>query len=342
MNCPYCGADTRVTRTTQDATSRTISRERQCRENGAHRFVTTEQERISMADIAVHQSGSNAITPYSTDVLSNNLREVLLAKDRLREVRLIETIVDLVQRRLVRREVPMRRLTEKERHSLKRRAERASDADHAQQLLNLRMVVTDSALEEAVDVALAQSKETRMERVLYALAVRGRQGGAQHRGWKDADDALDWLLSVAPTLSHLSREVPKPKAERQVYVPVTQDLPRAVMKHSGVRADFDLGRFTRTVEKSLRGREDALIKAEGVVWGTLSRVAGPSVVRTAQLSVVALDLLRATDDIAYLRAAVRWKGLDKVTDIRDEIVALKTHPSDRIRFVPTNVPSMLP
>lgn len=295
-----------------------------------------------MADIAVHQSGSNAITPYSTEVLTGNLREVLLAKDRLDEARQIESIVDLVQLRLVRREVPMRRLDERERERLRRRAERATDPGHAQQLLRVRMVVTDSTLEDTVDAVLGQSKETRMERVLYALAVRGRQGGAQHRGWKGASDALEWLMSVVPTLPEAPRNISRARPEREVFVPVTQDLPKAVMKRSGARADFDLGRFTRTVEKSLKGREDAAIKTEGVVWGTLSRVAGPSVVRSAQLSVVALDFLRATDQIAYLRAAVRWKGLDKVTDIRDEIVALQTHPSDSIRFVSANVPSMLP
>lgn len=334
MNCPYCGKDTRVARTTDDLSTRTVSRERQCRENAIHRFVTVEQEQISMIDIAVRQSGSNAIVPYSTETLANNLHEVLTVKDRLRDASLVESIVSLVELRMTRRELPMRRLASDERKGLKKRADRIEDSNpaHAHQLTGIRMLVLDSDLENTVDAILGNSKETRMARVLYALAVRGRQGGAEHPGWKGARDALEWMLSTSPTLPPIPQNFSKP-APHKVPIPALRNPPQAVIKRSGTRADFDLGRFARTIEKSLKGRRDAQIKAEGVVNGTLMRIVGQSVVHSSQLSVIALEILRATDEIAYLRAAIHWKALEKVTDVYSEALGLLDYPSDQIIFV---------
>lgn len=331
--------------TTPDPEQRVIVRERQCTVVGVHRFSTEEHERLSMADVAVQQTGSGAIVPYSRKILRATLRDALFASASAEDAELIANLLDRVEHRITRRSIQLRRLADHERERLDARTERtlATDPDGAAALQSIRVVVTDSQIEAAVDTELAQSTKTRARRVLYALAVQGRQGSVKtHPGWKNADDALDWLLGAFPTLAAGKLPERITTTPLEIPVPLVRETPQHVLKRDNTRTAFDLGRFQRAVGKALRGRRDEETKVAGVTWATLARLNGQLVVQSAQLSVVALELLRATDEIAYLRAAVRIKGLTSVTDILAEAVALRTHPSQKHVFTEPTAQIIVP
>ena len=336
MDCPFCGADTKVTRTTTpEQDQRLIIRERQCIAVNLHRFSTEEHERLAMVDVAVHQKGSGALVPYSRLVLGETLRDSLFISASANNAVFVADLLERVEQRITRRSIHLRRLTENERERLAVRSERLGTTDPAGAgaLRAIRVVVNDGDIEAAVDAELSQSQKTRSHRVLYALAVQGRQGSARiHPGWKDADDALEWLLTAFPHLT--DQELPERVTTTpvEVAIPTVRETPKYVLKRDGIRSDFDIGRFKRAVGKALRGRRDEDTKADGVTWGTLARLQGQVVVHSSQLSVIALELLRATDEIAYLRAAVRIKGFNSVTDIFNDAMGLLTHPSQRHVF----------
>ena len=75
------------------------------------------------------------------------------------------------------------------------------------------------------------------------------------------------------------------------------------------------------------GREHEYI-VQWVLWG----LAGQTSVHVSQLAIGVLDCLRRVDDIAYLRWAAVAKQMHTVTEVRDEAIALITHPSVNLNF----------
>lgn len=342
MDCPLCGSATRVIRTTTpESDRRLIVRERQCLQTPTHRFATEEHERLQIADVAVRQTGSGKITPYERAVLESDLRNALLirrASDSAVDV-LIDEILDRVEQRIMRREVPTTEVLPAERSRLLERSGRIAEADpfKAARLSGIRVLVPDSAIESAVDSELARSDKRRSQRVLYALSVRGRQGGTRtHPGWKDADYVINWLAKSFPAFEFENPPSRTRVSTVEITVPVARDLPVSVLKRDGTRMDFDFGRFRRAVFKAIKGRRDEDVKTDGIVWATLARLQGQSVITSTQPSIIGLEIMRATDEVAYLCAAVRVKGLSSVRDIWNEAISLRSHPSERLLFrVPT-------
>lgn len=345
MDCPFCGAGTRVTRTiTPDGGQRVIVRERQCSENGAHRFSTEEHDRIGLADVAVHQA-SGALVPYDRTALRDSIARALLVRETREGDRMIADIVDRVEERITRRGVGIKRLSDGERRQLQERARRAdaTSTTKGDALRALRVSIRDRDIEEAVDNELAQSDKTRGFRVMYALTVKGRQGSpTSHPGWKDADDFFRWVAEVIPDQS--IEGLPQRVVTRAQTVPVAsvRDVPKRVVGRDGALTDFDLERFMRGLGKACRGRRDENLKTRGVAWATLARLSGQQTVHSAQIASIALELLRATDEIAYLRAAVRFKQMTSVSDICAEASGLITHPSEHFAFAEPTASLIIP
>jgi len=98
-----------------------------------------------------------------------------------------------------------------------------------------------------------------------------------------------------------------------------------------IQRAYEPKKLKRTVGLAFRGRPDGESLAKSVEMYVRWSLVGQSVVRTSQLSTLISEVLRALDDIAYLRWVMAGKELD-ANSVYDEAVALIEHPSPRLQF----------
>jgi hypothetical protein len=66
----------------------------------------------------------------------------------------------------------------------------------------------------------------------------------------------------------------------------------------------------------------------------LSHVEGQKTVKSAQLATFAMQVLRRTDQLSYLRFAFIQKGYRHVRECVPEIIGLMRYPSPQLEFLP--------
>lgn len=196
----------------------------------------------------------------------------------------------------------------------------------------LRFMVDDRAIAELVERELS-TDAFRVQRVLYALSIRGRNDRPNRAGWRAASDALSWILTEFPELGLSIPDAHFNPGTEGWLVRESVPWPRTVLKRNGRSpSTFSYDQFLRSVTKALYGRTQTYERAIGVANHVLSQLAGQPTVHSMQLAVGALNSLRRVDDIAYLRAAASVKGFERVTSIAEEAVALIEAPSRRLFF----------
>jgi transcriptional regulator NrdR family protein len=192
--------------------------------------------------------------------------------------------------------------------------------------------IADTDISEAVERQLRQGRN-RLAHVMYALSIRGRADRDGRHGWLKAADVLRWLFRRE---NYPDLEVAMPTAR---MVPVDGWFPEApapepsnVVKKDGHRRAFLLSQFEASIRKAMLGRPDADERSDLIAQWVLWGMKGQREVHTTQLTVGVLDCLRRVDDIAYLRWAAVAKGMNSVTQFRDEAIALIDSPSSGLRF----------
>ena len=277
----------------------------------AHRFQTVESEPLTLDQIGIRRSDSSQIRPYSGGELGANLRRSLMLNLSNTSTAIIEDVVRGVSANLLR--------------NYKRRHQRLSGAERGGHS-NLRVVVSDTFIAELVENEL-DNDSTRVQLVLYALAIRGRHG------WSAATDLLQWLQKRFVNLHQPLPAVISPPRSFQWSPPMTMHLPTTVLKkNKRASTPFRYEQFLKSIQYALDGRPGAEETAKMVAAFVLEGLRGQSVIHSTQLAIGVLNCLRQIDDIAYLRCAVVVKNLDSVTMIADETRELMLSPSPRLLF----------
>jgi len=99
-----------------------------------------------------------------------------------------------------------------------------------------------------------------------------------------------------------------------------EELPLMVVKRSGQRQPFDRAKVVSGVRAAAKNRPIATAAMEALAADVEEqvRIEGPEVT-TEQVGRAVLDLLRALDDVAYLRFASVYKGFAGAEDFEREV-----------------------
>jgi transcriptional repressor NrdR len=105
-----------------------------------------------------------------------------------------------------------------------------------------------------------------------------------------------------------------------------EEVALVVVKRSGEREPFDRAKIALGIQAAAKSRP---VSAEQVDELALSveegfRLGGGGEVTSEQVGLAVLDLLRDTDQVAYLRFASVYKGFDDAADFEREL-SLLTH-----------------
>lgn len=207
--------------------------------------------------------------------------------------------------------------------------------------LTMQAFINAGASARAANPELAARLDAAL--IQYALATIGGTLG-KNMGWHTAADFLRWFRRV----DHHSRAYEPPvqglQEPQKAYWGVPSMFPptpiRTVVTNKFVadkeprqriQQPFEPKKLRSTVALAFRGRPEGENLAKNVEMYVRWSLVGQSVVRTSQLSTLISEVLRALDDIAYLRWVMAGKELDATT-VYDEAVALIEHPSPRLQF----------
>jgi transcriptional repressor NrdR len=107
-----------------------------------------------------------------------------------------------------------------------------------------------------------------------------------------------------------------------------EELPLLVVKRSGQRQPFDRSKIVAGLQAAAKNRPISLEQMAGLALEVeeAMRLEG-SEVTTQQVGLAVLDLLRALDEVAYVRFASVYKGFADVGDFERE-VGLLTKSTD--------------
>lgn len=318
MTCIFCGGATHVTRTTKSGNGRRVIRRRVCLVDETHTFDTEEAVPVpSLATVGVRRSGDGKIgrTPFDRDRLFRDVADAIFHRGGRDDDDRIDRVVTRTVIRLER--------------NLPRYSTELAPAER-EKFPQLRAVIDDTTIADIVEEEMTAST-MRMQRVLYALSIRGRQDrqGRQGRaGWADAADVLVWLRTAYPKLQ--IDAVPPAVPRRRVEWTLLNEpvLPEHVVKKDGRSpATFHRDQFVKGIAKACIGRRDAEQLSMLVAQQVLTDLSGQRTVRSSQLGVGVLNSLRHLDDISYLRWATILKKISTVTEFAREAGELVSFPS---------------
>lgn len=267
----------------------------------------------SLATIGVRRSGDGKIgrMPFDRDRLFRDISDAIFHRDDRDDDDKIDRVVTRTVIRLE-RNLP--------RYTLE------LTAAERLEFPMLRGVVDDTTIADIVEEEMTAST-LRMQRVLYALSIRGRQDRQGRSGWADATAVLNWLRVAYPKL-HVGREAPRPRRRAEWFLLKDLDLPERVIKRDGRSpATFHHEQFLKGIAKACLGRRDPEQLSEMVSRKVLTDLSGQRTVRSSQLGVGVLNAFRQLDDIAYLRWATILKKIPTVTEFAHEAAELVSHPS---------------
>ena len=97
-----------------------------------------------------------------------------------------------------------------------------------------------------------------------------------------------------------------------------------VIKSDGVRQEFDREKLASGLRKALTRRpvpDDAAERAADAIEAEL-RASGASEVPSAQIGALAMEHLRALDQIAYIRFASVYQSFEGIEDLKREVDTL--------------------
>ncbi|MCJ1701975.1 hypothetical protein MT356_19870 [Rathayibacter festucae] len=322
MRCFICGSKTEVTKTLDREQGTRVLRKRRCVADSRHVMDTMESFLPpSLDEVGVRQSGSGrlAAEPFSRSRLERDIANSIFrgpGKDKDPEdvaARVTARVVRSLQARLIDLALPV---------SVDERTENPT----------IKAAISDVALADTVEAEL-QHMSLPLPRVLYALSIRGRQDRKGRVGWTTARDALSWIYTNYPKLAQPLPPAPATPETFSWLPPYHATQPQWVLKRSRSRpARFDASQFGGSIRRAMLGRAGADLRANWIAEWVLHGLQGQQLVASAQLGAGVLDALRRTDDIAYLRWACVFKGLEEVAEIADEARALIVNPSPRLLF----------
>lgn len=343
MKCYECGADTRVLRTQADDNGFETVRQRRCDGPAEHKFETRERRagNARIDQVLVRHSGDRKLAgPFDRERLTRDIQNGVL---RIGDQEVHEVVEDAI------------RQLEISLHDLAEPLTVVEVAEHPGYTGSL----IDSVITDAVEKQLRR-RQLRMAHVLYAISIRGRRDREGRRGWDDARDVLEWLgqNDNYPRLKVSSMPPPRPSSPITWYPTFKSPRPAFVIKkerpaesggpalYGPHRQAFDDARFLGGISKALLGRPNADVHKYFVAEWVLWNLAGQSEVHSMQLASGVCDCLRRLDDIAYLRWASIFKGINQVTQFKEEALALLTDPSPRLQFdaaaAKSPTPTLLP
>jgi len=330
MVCTYCGGKTDVKDTKHEkapgGAMRTV-RVRQCQKVETHRFKTVERAvPLTIHEVLVRRSGDKELAPGAFDIerLCRDVSNGVLK--RLDE----DQVHDVVRRAIDDLEAVMTTKVE------------PITEDEQRERPGYRYAIMDADIGRAVERRLRR-RQNRLPHVLYALSTFGRHDRDGRQGFRDAVGVLHWMKRPEnyPDLIEFPLP-PRAAATTEEWRPVHGHLvpPRFVIKRrDGRRAQFGHEQFVASIRRAMIGRPDATRLSACVALYVLDEVSGQREVLSTQLATGVLTCLRRVDDIAYLRWAAVAKGMQRVTDFRDEALALLTQPSPRLVFPDGVVPT---
>lgn len=318
MKCVICGAPTHVTRSTKSLNGRRVTRRRMCLADETHLFETEESVPTpSLKFVGVRRSGDGKIgaTAFDRDRLFRDIADAIFHRPERDDEDRVDRVVTRTVMRLER--------------NLPRYSSELAPAERLQ-FPHLQAVIDDMTIADIVEDEMTASS-LRMQRVLYALSIRGRRDREGRTGWTDAAAVLEWINKAFPKLQ--AEIPPRRLPQRTIEWSLLKSLefPDHVVKKDGRGAPstFHYDQFLKGIGKACIGRRDHVQMSEQIARRVLSDLAGQKTVRSSQLAVGVLDSLRQVDDIAYLRWATILKKIRTVTEFAREATELVSHPSPR-------------
>jgi len=318
MNCLFCGEKTHVTRSTKSLNGRRVVRRRVCLGDAAHAFDTEEAVPTpSLRAVGVRRSGDGQIgtEPFDRDRLFRDIADAIFHRPKRDDEDRVDRVVTRTVIRLERNlAIYASELTPNERVHFP----------------HLQGVVSDAIIADIVEEEMTASS-MRMQRVLYALSIRGRRDRDGRNGWPDASAVLVWINDAFPKLH---AEIPvRRQSTRTVEWSLLRKLefPDHVVKLDGrgPPSAFRYDQFLEGIGKACIGRQNASEMSETIARRVLSDISGQKCVRSSQLAVGVLNSLREVDDIAYLRWATILKKIPNVTEFVREATELISCPSPK-------------
>jgi transcriptional repressor NrdR len=153
---------------------------------------------------------------------------------------------------------------------------------------------------------------TDVARIRFAMVFLGtinRPGG-----FRDASDLRDWLQRQYNNLMNVA----------------LSDVPSLVIKrHAQKTEPFDIGKLERSIGIAAKGRgTDMQVRALATKTSksVIDELNGQPIVTSQQIATNVLGILRAYDDISYLRYASTTKPFRSVYDFWNETLALIRYP----------------
>ena len=315
MQCPVCDADTRVMRSRLHQEGKLVVRHRICKDNPAHSFHTREVQtgRLTWSEVLVRQF-SGQLVPFDRGLLLHDLRVGVMR--RLSQDESSVLINDML------------RAMEFELAVITTPLEDVDRAAHP----GAKAAIADVAIGRSVARRLLAARD-KMAYILYSMSILGREDRSHPQPLRNATDILVWLYRKENFTELVTPIVTAPpRAVRTWYPEVPMTRPRTVIKRTTSPEPFNRHQFVANIRRGMVGRESAPVRARLVAEYVIARLHGQDTVHSHQLAVGVLDALRGHDDIAYLRWAVIYKGINSVTQFRDEALNLLNHPSPILRF----------
>lgn len=326
MKCPYCGNSTHVTRTSKSVNGRRIVRHRRCDADSSHRFETEESVPVpALTAVGVKRSGDGKVgrDPFDRERLFNDISSAVLGKrggDDERIERVVTRTVFLLERNMTKFLEPL-------------------NAEEAIQYPHLKGSISDTLIADIVEGEMQRSS-MRMQRLLYALSIRGRQDRQGRIGWENASEVLAWIGTVYPRLQPM---LPKESTSASMIPPTIWnfreniDYPKFVVKKDPRLSNrkFQYDQFVKSINLAMLGRKNPVDRGLDIANRVLALLQGQETVHTSQLGSGVLDALRGVDDIAYLRWATILKRIPSVTAFAEEARGLVIHPSPKLLVLRT-------
>jgi transcriptional regulator NrdR family protein len=195
---------------------------------------------------------------------------------------------------------------------------------------HLKAVTSHTTIANIVEQEMTATPAMRMQRVQYALSIRGRRDREGRTGFGDAADVLSWIRGEFPKLVADTPAAVETRRSIAWILPKKTEEPKSVIKKDGrPPVDFRCHQFLGGITKARLGREGAEEMSELVAKRVLAELAGQRVVLSSQLGVGALTALRQTDDIAYLQWATVMKKIRTVTAFTNNALGLISDPSPK-------------
>ncbi|MDR1633824.1 MAG: hypothetical protein LBS27_02630 [Bifidobacteriaceae bacterium] len=171
---------------------------------------------------------------------------------------------------------------------------------------------------------------------------------------RGGSDLLHWIDARYPQLKAL-KDLEDPQADRgprpwQDWLVMPEDFwpdrrlsyPKEVLKSNRTRVPFRMRNLRHSLERAVVTNPDLQGKVPELAEWVVSHVQGQAVVKSSQLATFAMDVLRKTDDLSYLRFAFIQKNYTHISECGPEIVGLIRYPSRRLRFIPQEPSALHP